>query len=254
MKNLLDVLRRRHKPDAEALSEFVDGRGAAETRASIEAHLGECEACRSRVAALRDVRASLAAMPEAEAPRSFRLRQAAVEKQPRAAPPAPGWLRMMPALSAAAVMVFVVVLGADLATRDGAGGQMASSSRGGGASELAADAAPSIAFDAGADAPVPGEPAPNEDAAGGADDGDDQPGATRGTDEPDANAQPGTLAQTAEAAREEQLRAASTEAASDDDAGNRTAFRVVEVVTALVAITAGVGALAWWMRSREARR
>jgi hypothetical protein len=257
VKNLLNVLRRQHSPDVDELSEYADGRGTAAARASVEAHVGGCDACRARLAELTEVRATLQWIQLAEAPRSFRLRQADVERQPRAVPAALGLLRLMPAVSAAAVLVFAVVLGADLATRGESGsGRMAASRANGTSAEIAADAAaPSTDFEAGAaeagDAPAPGALAPSEDNAGTITDGDDA--AARGGDEPNGNVLRHELAETAQAAREEELRATSTDAVADDDDGNRTAFRVVEVVTAVVAVAAGVGALAWWRRSREAR-
>ena len=81
----------------------------------------------------------LAAMPQADAPRSFRLRQADVEAPARPAPVfMPGLLRALPAASGVAALAFVLVLATDLSTRGGDGGRVASL-------QSAADSAPSSA-------------------------------------------------------------------------------------------------------------
>lgn len=56
----------RHPPD-EDLSSFLDGTPSPRRAAELERHLAACERCRSVLADLRAVRATLAGLPEAEA-------------------------------------------------------------------------------------------------------------------------------------------------------------------------------------------
>ncbi|HEY8172708.1 MAG TPA: zf-HC2 domain-containing protein, partial [Dehalococcoidia bacterium] len=121
MKNPLDLLRGTHKPDPVALSEYMDERATPDQRASIETHVASCAACRAWLVETTAMRSALRAMPEVDAPRSFRLRQSDVEVAPRTSA-SPGWLRAMPALAAASIVVFALVLGTDLATRDSGSG------------------------------------------------------------------------------------------------------------------------------------
>jgi hypothetical protein len=128
VNKLLQSLLRRHRPDATDLSAYIDGRlGSGESR-SLEAHLTSCDACRAQIDALRSMRTTLAALPEVEHPRSFRLRLADVEPAPArpAASPLGVTMKLMPLVSAAAGLVFVLVLGADLAG-GGGGAQLAAS-------------------------------------------------------------------------------------------------------------------------------
>lgn len=120
------MLGRSHRPDIELLSEYLDGRLEAAGDVRLEAHVESCAACRTRLAALRDAREALRALPAAEAPRSFRLRAAQVGAAPRPRP-APPLVRAMPVLSAAAIVVFAAVLGADLYRSSG--GSTADSAR-----------------------------------------------------------------------------------------------------------------------------
>lgn len=144
MNKLLQFLLRRHRPDLPALSAYADGRlGATESRA-LEAHLATCAACQAELAGLRAVRDALRALPQVDQPRSFRLRATDVERAP-ARPSAGGLgraMRLAPALSAAAVLVFVIAVGADLARGGSHGAQLASSSASRAGDEAAA-AAPS---------------------------------------------------------------------------------------------------------------
>jgi anti-sigma factor RsiW len=52
-------------PDLERLNDFVDGRLAPATHASVDAHLAGCASCRDAVAVLRDTVATAAALPPA---------------------------------------------------------------------------------------------------------------------------------------------------------------------------------------------
>ncbi len=111
---------RKHQPDIDALSEHIDGRLSAARSSELEAHISTCTACTDAHAELLEARALLAALPEVEHPRSFRLRQADIEAPVRT--PARGGssaaLRWAPACAAVSAVVFVVVLGADLASRE----------------------------------------------------------------------------------------------------------------------------------------
>jgi hypothetical protein len=111
--------RRSHQPDIDALSAYTDGRLGTAAGARIEAHLASCEACRDRLAEIEALRSMLRATPEAPAPRSFRLRPADVEAPHARAASPPRLMRMMPALSAAAVVVLAIVVGIDVASRSG---------------------------------------------------------------------------------------------------------------------------------------
>jgi hypothetical protein len=114
MNEVLAVLLKRHRPDNEALSALLDGRLADRERDALEAHVASCDACRARLDALHRTRDALRSLPQLDAPRSFRLRAAdvatsvPVHRAPVAA-------RAMPLLAAAAALVFIVVLEADLA-------------------------------------------------------------------------------------------------------------------------------------------
>jgi anti-sigma factor RsiW len=261
VKNPLDLLRRQHKPDPRALSAYADGSASPAERAAFEAHVAGCAGCSARLAELQFVRASLASLPDAAAPRSFRLRESDVAKPAHTAPMA-GWMRAMPALSAAAVVVFAIVLGTDLATRtsdgDARGSGLAMSAT---RNESADGAAPDNQFDdssgraagetqSGSPA-VPGalaatpaaEGAENAPAADAATQGDAAPGE-------DTAASREQIAEQTRTAEREKLEAASQRASSDDD-GNQAAFRVVEIAAAAVAVAAGVAAIGIWRRKRE---
>ncbi len=139
VNRLLASLRGSHKPDAEALSALADGRLDPARARALETHMTACAVCAARLDELRRVKTMLAAMPQADAPRSFRLRQADVEAPARPAPVfMPGLLRAMPAASGVAALAFVLVLATDLSTRGGDGGRVASL-------QSAADSAPSSA-------------------------------------------------------------------------------------------------------------
>lgn len=126
MNNLLALLRRSHRPDAQALSALVDGRLDPSRAQALQTHIAACTLCAARLDELRRVKTMLAAMPQADSPRSFRLRQADVESPARPAPVfLPGLLRAMPAASGIAALAFVLVLATDFASRRD-GGQMAS--------------------------------------------------------------------------------------------------------------------------------
>ncbi len=108
MKNVLAVLRRKHRPNTRALSAYLDRAVSADEAAAIEAHVATCVACARELAGLQAVRSLLSSLPQADVPRSFHLRPADIA--PQARPQASLALRLMPALSGAAAVAFAVLL------------------------------------------------------------------------------------------------------------------------------------------------
>jgi anti-sigma factor RsiW len=83
-------------------------------RATLEAHLAQCADCRRTADELAALKAALAALPQAEPPRSFRLtpEQASRPKSALTAVPASPAVRLLPVmrtLSIAAVMALLIV-------------------------------------------------------------------------------------------------------------------------------------------------
>lgn len=265
MNKLSRIFNREHRPDTVALSALADGELDPTQTGALEAHVAGCAACSAELAGMRQVRSLLQALPEQDAPRSFRLREADVSPAPRQAPQQLGLLRLMPALSAAAAIVFVVALSADLTSGGGNGdGDLAAFGQRS-AMESASDAATGgegRAMDDNAEAPgVPGA------APAGM-----QPDAPAGT----AIAADGAVAETppieSEAAREEAATKAagaenydtgtldedtgdaarpSTEqnaAAEDDGAG---LLRIVWIAAMALALAAGGAWVAARLRTRE---
>ncbi len=250
MKKLLALFPRTHQPDAELLSALLDGRLDAAPRAAAETHVAACRACTARLGELRQIRSMLAAMPHAEAPRSFRLRQADVEAAPAPARRSPA-LRAMPALGGLAMVAFVVVLGADLATRPSNNGDSSQTAFG-------VERQSGNMFDESvvANAPAASAPGPSGGIAA-----DEAPAAEAFT--PDAPEAPPAGAAGADTARSPEDAAVLTPVqaldadgyrdgpapepeqiksmnyASDDD-GSRTGFRIAEAA----ALAVGLGALA----------
>lgn len=115
--------------DPETISAWLDEPAdlSADERFGIEAHLAGCEDCRQVADDLRALVAALAALPEAAVPRPFALGQEharrpapVTHREPAASRAASRWYdRQMRALrwaTAAAAILFVFVLGIDLAT------------------------------------------------------------------------------------------------------------------------------------------
>jgi hypothetical protein len=268
--NLLARLRGSHSPDALALSALVDGRLAPDAARALEAHVAGCRACAARLEGLRSVKSMLAAMPETEVPRSFRLRLSDVDAPVAArAAWASGPLRWAPALSGVAAALFVAVLAADFTTRDGDNGAADSTAarissqpeaQNGVVADSAEDAAETAPTTA---APAAGAVAPDLPSA------DDGGAATGGIEAQRPEATCEALQRTLNtddereyydsncttagelalgdadgadnaATRAAEFQAANLEAVSDDDDGNRTGFLVVEIVAAIVAVGAAV--------------
>jgi len=246
VKRLLGVFATKHQPDATRLSAYLDGEMPPPERAALEAHLASCGACSARLSELRDVRSMLASMPQVAPRRSFRVREA--DLRPRAAYQQPFLLRAMPALSAAAVLVFGVVLAVDLRGDD-------SDNSAPGTAMIAGQGESRAAYD---------EAAPDADRAprgmtGG--DAAEGPGdeATSDTATPPnaAAAAPaetapvpatggGSPAEDASPDRDERIEAL----ADDGDGGNNVALRIVEVVAGVTALAAAAIALVAWRRRK----
>jgi hypothetical protein len=107
---LTSLFPRRHARIRELLDAFVDRELSPSDMERVEAHLPSCAPCRDAVAATRAVKASLAALPEAPVPRSFRLTPAmAARPSPRPAKPAaPVFLVAARFAAAASVAAFTV--------------------------------------------------------------------------------------------------------------------------------------------------
>ena len=257
MTKLLSIFRRRHTPDSEALSAYVDGRLEPALARELEAHVAGCDACTTRLGELRQVRTMLSALGSVPVPRSFRLRQADVEA-PARAPAAPattygsrGVLAFAPALSGVAVLLLGAVVWADMATRgDGSGTQLSMPSAS--APErgmLTQDDAFDAADGAGAaEDGQPGTPA-GQPAAG-----EVQPDTGGGTDAPpdtDAAA-PGPIEESQAATRAAGDAGALTSSfGEEDDGGVRAGYLALEVALAALAIIAGGAFIYAWWRKRE---
>ena len=198
MSNPLAFLRRGHRPDAEELSAYLDGRLDASASERARLHIGACPVCAQRVEELGRVRSSLTAMPEVTLPRSFRLRQADVEGRVPAAGGVSPWLKAMPALSAAALVLFAVVVLADPggesadepglsssesfydgrgAARDDAGGEVAEDETGGPPAPAVPDTSVNSPTPAAGEAISPdAADGDTQDGAGGLDAGPASPG------------------------------------------------------------------------------
>ncbi len=114
MNKLLRALRRRHEPDAAALSARLDGELDAAAVSALDGHVASCAACQALLAELRSTREVLRAMPAVVEVRSFRVRAADVERVSRVVTQTPRALLLVPALGALAAIVLVVAGGIDL--------------------------------------------------------------------------------------------------------------------------------------------
>jgi Putative zinc-finger len=107
------------------LSAYVDAQVTDSRRQAIETHIASCDSCRLEVDDLREVRSALAALPQAEAPRSFAI-TAEMVASPAAAlverttPSFASGLRMASAaIGVALIAVVLVDAGNFSATDDG---------------------------------------------------------------------------------------------------------------------------------------
>ncbi len=108
--------RRRHPVDEATLNAFVDEQLGAQARARVQRHAETCSTCRQTLVELRALRQTLSALPRAQAPRSFALREADVRSAP--SPATIGrWSRAPTTLSGvamAALLAFAVLVGVDV--------------------------------------------------------------------------------------------------------------------------------------------
>jgi hypothetical protein len=275
---LLSRLRRSH-PGLDVLSGCAEEDSRAAAESALATHLAACAECQSRIEELRDVRVALRSTPAADVPRPFRLRLADVESSAAARTPSygAGVLRLMPAMSALAVVLFAALVGADwLANRDGGSASFSaralndSPRTAASNAPAAAPASPQAASksEAGVGAATPtaltSALAPGAAAAPTAGERQAAPGAADMAAPPIGTA-PGTFvspspssteaAQAYDAAQGGQPprvpEARDTQVAPPATDDGWSALRIAEVILAGLAIVTG-GIAAWrWMRSRE---
>lgn len=145
----------------EQVSTFVDGEAKGRDLERVTAHLAGCAECVALADELRGLKLLASAMPELEAPRSFRLTPAMAASSSDAAysPPPRFAIRAVQMTAAVAVMALAVVVVVDLGTRGSDGGVQTSAApvleRASGAGGQADSAAPGGAATAAAPATVP---------------------------------------------------------------------------------------------------
>lgn len=267
----------RHEPDVNALSAYLDGRLATPEAARLRAHLASCEACRARLDGLRATRDTLRAMLDVDPPRSFRVRAADAEGASATALPRPArTLRWAPAMSAAAAVVFAIVLVMDI-TSSGSGSSatrapLAASQRS--TSAESSGAADKSAADAGAPAPQTrgSSAAQSTLEAGIAAPGDATaaPGETPETvrelapEDAAAPTEPSsalTEAYDATAAAAAPGRIAGPDTAENgspaeavehapEDGNNTAALRVIEIIAGAIAVASAAVGIRWWRTGR----
>lgn len=134
----------RHRANIDA---FVDGELHGSALRAFELHLASCASCASAVAAARTLKASLGALPQRGAPRSFALTPEMVTVAQRERPPAalgtPLYLGVARVAAVVSVVAFVAVFTLSVVGGDSKSGQQSTS----GASER--NAAPQAADTAG---------------------------------------------------------------------------------------------------------
>jgi anti-sigma factor RsiW len=114
----------RHRRFRDQLSAYIDDALGPSAARRVEAHLGECEGCRTELEQLRSTVAALRELPEAEVPRSFALspERAAARRPVAPATPLAFGARIAAAGVAAALAAVIVVdlgdLGGDGATEE----------------------------------------------------------------------------------------------------------------------------------------
>jgi Putative zinc-finger len=270
VNRVLELALRRHRPDEVALSSWLDGQLDPAASAKLEAHVSACGACRGRTEELRIVRVSLRAMPAAEPPRSFRITREMAAATPAVAAPRPLALRLAPAVSAVAVVVFAVVVGADVYSSGGssstsATGALAPSSgaaaqRSNADSGLTAPESGAEPTNVAAAAPVtPLEPAaggvapPSEAATPSAPPGPATGAGVAPTTESGEDSAKG-IGTSVPAATGPAFESAAHQDQSGSSGNNRTALHVIEAVIAAVALAAGAVAIGTRLRERGASR
>ncbi|HXK32978.1 MAG TPA: hypothetical protein VNM91_03065 [Dehalococcoidia bacterium] len=244
--------------DASALAE-----GALAGRDAAAAHLAACDACRAQVDEIAELRRMLSALPEVDAPRSFRLRPVDVE-QPATGRSAGSGIglapRLMPYVSAVAAAVFLVAVVVQVypdgaADDDGDGDGLTMGMRAQPTGNLRAEdaaGAPAVeddgaasggtAADAPATAPEAGSTpataeaiAPDASAAAGED-------AQRDAPQPGAPSSDAFDSDGAAPESQPPSDAADAIERADDDDGAST-WRLIAIISAAVAVVAGAGAV-----------
>ena len=250
----LASLFRRHARIRELLDAFVDGELRPSDAARVEAHLPSCAACREAIAATRALKASLAALPEAPAPRTFRLTPAmAARPSPKHSSPAfPGFIVAARIAAAASVAAFAVVGTLSLTSDRGTGDQTLSA---GGVAESvdlkATDSAPTAggADDGGAasatqDTPPAIASPPGGGGVSGAGVPSPEPAAGAATPSADRNASPGGDGAALTPASDEQPPADSLAVAYDAPTSDGDAYAPwVVSLGGLSVLTLGIVAL-----------
>jgi len=113
---------RRHPFGEEELSAYLDGRLSPAESTRLENHLASCEPCRRHLEELRAVTEGLRALPSVPAPRSFALRPEQVEaRRSQTLAGLGAWAFGPTGAAAAALLVFLVLVGVDLGTLGGGG-------------------------------------------------------------------------------------------------------------------------------------
>lgn len=98
-----------HTEVADLITSFLDGELPDETRGLVARHLETCADCRAELAAQREVKVWLAAVPLVDPPRNFTLPRTAGLR------PVP-WLPRVRSIAAAAAVVLFLLIGADVLT------------------------------------------------------------------------------------------------------------------------------------------
>ncbi len=101
---------------SNSLSEYVSGRAAGAEKARIDRALAECALCREEMESLQSTRSMLRSMPDLALPRSFVMAAAPTPTTAVSSPPAPSFIRGIPAwayagaasLAVAAVALIVI--------------------------------------------------------------------------------------------------------------------------------------------------
>jgi hypothetical protein len=244
------LIDRRHRAFREDLSAYLDGQLSEREKRRLEEHLSLCAGCRRELDELRAVVEAVRSLAAAPVPRSFAIEPAAAPRPAAARRPS----LALGALSAAALVVFAVLLGGDLLTQPGGGraGEEAQSqamapvlqgaTEGEGADEAGAAPAPEMAAPP-AEAPAPTVAAPGAEAPAPT---VAAPALALGsaTPLPGEKEEMGVEASPLPAPEEQ----APPFAGEVEGGSGRTALRALEVSFAVVFLAALAGAV--WMRRR----
>ncbi|MEX2238467.1 MAG: zf-HC2 domain-containing protein [Dehalococcoidia bacterium] len=246
--------------------EYLDGRLYGAARARFERHLATCADCAARLEDQRLVKSALSTLRELPAPRSFVLNEAMVAAAAPPPPPRRAAWQPFAAPAGALAMLFVLLLGGDLATSGGDEDEeladaafnegtldtdeLASDEAGGAVEPLTEQEAPIIEADAadgddsGADSAgdgddtLDGEAAPESDVAP-EEPGEDELAEQTETESLDQNSPPAGEDLPGEPIEELQQ-------IDDDDDNFRLYIRIIEAVLAAGAIALGFLAFRRW--------